>query len=51
MKHYYQSNKGPVNLCIKCEPTILDRSFGKVDAMDKSNSFDHYNSKEVKHRI
>lgn len=32
--HYRESTKGPVNVCLLCKPALLDRSFGKKDALD-----------------
>lgn len=36
--HYRQSTKGPVNVCLLCKPALLDRSFGKKDALDHAIS-------------
>ena len=41
-KLYYKSNYGAVHVCTKCEPSILNRSFRKTDALDRSVSFRHY---------
>lgn len=36
--HYKESTKGSVNVCLLCRPALLDKSFGKLDALDHAVS-------------
>lgn len=47
-KRYFKTSIGvAVNLCTRCEPGILNRSFGKVDAMSKAKSFSHFAARKL----
>lgn len=39
---YFKSNYGPVHLCIRCEAKVLDRSFGKIDVLDRAKHNGHF---------
>ena len=47
--HYVNSTWGEVHLCSKCKPEVFDRSFGKMDALDKAWSGGAFETNKRKH--
>lgn len=45
---YKKSNIGSVNLCRFCRPKILERSFGKIDALNMAIHYGHYRARKVR---
>lgn len=46
---YSESNKGVIFLCSSCKPLVLERSFGKVDALNTAFSGGKFEGNRRKH--
>lgn len=46
---YNKSTIGPANLCTACKNLALDRSFGKIDALDRSEAGGRFEGSRRRH--
>lgn len=46
--HFESTNKGEANICAKCKPTVLKRSFANEDAMSRTIHSGHYGSRNMR---
>lgn len=46
---YAASSRGPVSLCSRCKPAVLERSFGYLDAMSRSRKVGRFEGSRRKH--
>lgn len=48
----YKTKKNKkVRICVDCEPDLLDKSFGRVDALDKAKHIGHFQTRKSKNKF